>query len=61
MRVHARRFWPKIVMLLALMVWAALKETALPGENLVICLLMISSKLGGGAGRRQADFFDFDF
>ena len=36
---------------------SGLKETAIPGENLVICLLMISSKLGGGAGRRQADFF----
>ena len=36
---------------------SSLKETAIPGENLVICLLMISSKLGGGAGRRQADSF----
>ena len=55
----AREFFPAIWRD-ALLV-SSLKETAIPGENLVICLLMISSKLGGGAGRRQVDFFDFDF
>ena len=36
---------------------ATLKETAIPAENLVICFLLISSKLGGEAGPQQADFF----
>ena len=47
--LRARAFFPAIWRD-ALLV-SSLKETAIPGENLVICLLMISSKLGGAGWR----------